>query len=253
MREHLLFTLYGPMQAWGTSAAVGEERTSAGFPTRSGVLGLLAGALGIRRHEEERLAALSGGYGVAVASHAPGLRFADYQTTQVGGDARKRVYRTRRDEVGGLLPHGEEANTILSTREYLANACFTACLWAQDAATALHPLEDLRKALLQPVFVPSLGRKACPVARPFTPTLVLAPNAGQALLAYRPVPEGEAEPITRLPGWSSTPTLVRADAGHGWPHTLMTTQVRDAVTHHGRRQFSLRDEEHFTLPAGGAA
>lgn len=251
MREHLLFTLYGPMQAWGTAAAVGEERPTAGQPTRSGILGLVAGALGIRRDEESSLAALTSGYGVAVATLAAGKRFTDYHTVQVAGSASKRTYRTRRDELGGMLPKGEAPNTILSSREYLADAVFIACLWAHPHAP--HALTHLREALLEPVFVPSLGRKACPMALPLDPTLIEASNAGAALMAYSPCRGLEDSRRRRLLGASPAQVFVRADEGHGWPDVTLHATVRDMVTHHGRRQFGQRTEHLFRLPAGGDA
>lgn len=250
MREHLLFTLYGPIQAWGTPAAVGEERPTAGHPARSAVLGLLAGALGIRRDEEARLAALTAGYGVAVATVAAGERFVDYHTVQVAGTTRNRVFRTRSDEVGGLLTRNEDLNTILSSREYLADACFKACLWIVGAPPAPHTLKQLREALCNPVFVPSLGRKACPTAMPFDPMIIEADDAGRALLAYRPCRGFTPSQRRRLLGNEATPVHVWADSGHGWPDVVMKTTVRDMATDHARRQFGLRTEEHFILPAG---
>jgi CRISPR system Cascade subunit CasD len=248
MRDYLLFTLYGPMQSWGTSAAVGEVRPTAGHPTRSGVMGLIAAALGIRRHEEDRLAALSGGYGLAVAAHASGGRLVDYHTVQVGGAARGRVYRTRSDEVGGMLPHGEEPNTILSDREYLTDACFVACLWAANDAPP-HSLDHIRQALLTPCFTPSLGRKSCPAGVPFDPAMVRAADAGEALLGYSPC-RGTSVAARRLLCPDGAGELqVWADAGHGITEgkALLRATVRDRVSHHGRRQFVLREEAHLSL------
>ena len=65
MTDYLLFRLYGAMAAWG-DIAVGEQRPSTPHPSKSALLGLLAAALGIRRHEDERHQALADGYGFAV-------------------------------------------------------------------------------------------------------------------------------------------------------------------------------------------
>ena len=53
MPDLVVFRLYGPMAAWG-DIAVGEERPSFSYPTKSGVFGLLAAALGIGREEDDR-------------------------------------------------------------------------------------------------------------------------------------------------------------------------------------------------------
>ena len=46
----LLLRLAGPLQSWGMLSHF-NERDTARFPTRSGVIGLLAAALGIARDE----------------------------------------------------------------------------------------------------------------------------------------------------------------------------------------------------------
>ena len=184
MARHLVFTLYGPLQAWGT-VAVGEIRPCAGHPTRSGVLGLLAAALGIRRGEDDRLRALSDAYGVAVRVDDPGDRFTDYHTIQTPQEKRKRIFRSRRDELGGMLGPHEKPNTILSRRDYLTDARFTVCLRARGD-DAQPPLEELREALESPRLTPYLGRKSCPPGLPFMPRIIEADDALAALDAYAP-------------------------------------------------------------------
>src|SRR6056297_3475917 len=100
--KYLVFRLYGPLSAWG-GIAVGESRHSAVYPSKSALLGLLAAALGIRRDEEARQAALAAGYQFAVKVLRTGSLLRDYHTTQVPDSAGKLVYRTRCDE----LLHGK--------------------------------------------------------------------------------------------------------------------------------------------------
>ena len=47
----LVFRLYGPMASWG-EIAVGENRHTANYPSKSALLGLLGAALGIERDDE---------------------------------------------------------------------------------------------------------------------------------------------------------------------------------------------------------
>ena len=54
MTEVLCLTLRGPLASWG-EIAVGRVRPSGDKPTRSALLGLLAGMLGIRRDEAAKL------------------------------------------------------------------------------------------------------------------------------------------------------------------------------------------------------
>ncbi|WP_022660211.1 type I-E CRISPR-associated protein Cas5/CasD [Paucidesulfovibrio longus] len=230
MREYLLFTLSGPLQAWGT-VAVGEIRPISGRPTRSGVFGLLAACLGIRRDEENRLAALHEGYHFAVRVDAPGERFIDYHTVQTPRERAKLVYRTRQDELGRMLGPDDEPNTILTRREYLAGSVFTACVWAREEPP--HPLAELRDALFRPRLTPYLGRKSCPADELFRPEIVEAADFAEAL-ARREAPyrTGIVDAADRD---------VFSDELDGL-EKLETFIVRDQVSHHGRRQFSVRPE-----------
>ena len=57
MPRYLLFTLAAPIASFGT-VAVGERRPTWERPAKSQVVGLVAGCLGIERHEEARQQAL---------------------------------------------------------------------------------------------------------------------------------------------------------------------------------------------------
>ena len=56
--DYLVMRLYAPLSSWGT-VAVGEDRPTVNYPTRSAVLGLLGAALGIKRSESQKLQDLS--------------------------------------------------------------------------------------------------------------------------------------------------------------------------------------------------
>ena len=55
----MLLRLAAPLQAWGADSKF-ETRKTAREPTKSGVIGLLAAALGLRRDETEPLTRLAG-------------------------------------------------------------------------------------------------------------------------------------------------------------------------------------------------
>lgn len=162
MADYLLFRLYGPLAAWGV-IAVGQERGSDVQPSKSAIIGLLAAALGVRRHEEERLAALTAGYGFAVRVEAAGVLLRDYHTAQVpsASDLKKRPHRTRRDEL--LIPR-HDLNTVLSSREYRCDALYTVALWA--LSNAPYSPTELAAALAKPQLTLYLGRKSCPLSLP---------------------------------------------------------------------------------------
>lgn len=132
----LALVLAGPLQSWG-SAARFARRTTEAAPTKSGVLGLLAAALGRPRDAGlGDLAALR--FGVRVDQR--GVRMRDFQTA-----------------------HHQVTNTAkpVSDRFYLADAVFVAAVEGDDAL-----ITELHQAVQQPEFLPYLGRRSCPPSRP---------------------------------------------------------------------------------------
>jgi len=175
MRQFLLFRLYGPMAAWG-EVAVGDTRLSAAHPSKSAVLGLVAAALGLRRDDEARLQQLESGCGFAVRVDAAGELLRDYHTAQVPPEQRKVRYYTRRDEL-----KGDDLYTILSTRDYRTDSCYSVALWATAESCSL---TDLQQALLHPKLPLCLGRKSCPLSLPLNPQLIEADALKKAFDQY---------------------------------------------------------------------
>lgn len=132
----LPLVLAGPLQAWGSSSRFSRRNTE-NAPTKSGVVGLLAAALGRDRTADlADLAALR--FGVRVDQ--PGTRVRDYQT------AHHLV-------TGVSMP--------VSERFYLSDAVFVV---AVEGGSEL--VRSLYEAVLAPVYLPYLGRRSCPPSRP---------------------------------------------------------------------------------------
>ena len=121
--QFLLFTLYAPMGSFG-EIAVGERRMSWARPGRSAVFGLVAAALGIERADEAGHRNLETGLYFAVRTDAAGRPFIDYHTAQTPKARKGRSFTTRRKEV-----MSGDSYTVLSSREWLADPCFTVSLW----------------------------------------------------------------------------------------------------------------------------
>lgn len=134
----LLLRLAGPMQAWGDSARF-VRRTTRHEPTKSGVVGLLASALGRGREESvEDLAQLEMG----VRADQPGTLLRDFQTERsLSGDK--------------VMP--------LSQRYYLQDAAYLVALGGPDDM-----LGHLDRALRSPRWPLYLGRRSCPATLPVT-------------------------------------------------------------------------------------
>ena len=134
----LLLRLAAPLQAWGADSKF-ETRKTAREPTKSGVIGLLAAALGLQRDETEPLARLAQ------------LRFG------------VRVEREGQLLVDFHMARNEEKDrSYVTYRHYLEDAVFLVGLESDDE-TLLHTLEE---ALTHPAFPLYLGRRACPPTLP---------------------------------------------------------------------------------------
>ena len=137
----LVFTLYAPMGSFG-EIAVGERRMSWARPGRSAILGLVAAALGIERglmmRRTERLEA---GLYYAVRTDAPGQPLIDWHTAQTPKARKGRSFATRREEL-----ESDDLNTVLSTREWRTDTCFTVVLWPRPESTLDHRRDRRRSA-----------------------------------------------------------------------------------------------------------
>jgi CRISPR system Cascade subunit CasD len=161
----LLLRLDGPLQAWGSSSMF-EQRATGLHPTKSGITGLLAAALGRPREADILdLAALR----CAVRVDQPGEVLSDFQTVGIDG-----WY-----SASGKVTVGRPK---LSRRQYLADAIFTAALAGEDHAL----IDACAAALVHPVHGLFLGRKSCPPAAPiYITTSDQEPDAALAALPYQ--------------------------------------------------------------------
>jgi len=140
----LLLRLAGPMQSWGTTSRFDQRDTGKG-PSKSGVIGLLAAALGIDREEwNDDLRALAA-LAMGVRHDRPGVLKRDYQTA--GCAASDKMIRAD----GSVSKDG-----VTSHRDYLADAVFLVGLEGPDRRL----LERAHAALQNPVWPLALGRKS---------------------------------------------------------------------------------------------
>jgi CRISPR system Cascade subunit CasD len=244
-REFLMFRLWGPMASWG-EIAVGERRGSWGRPSRSGVLGLVAAALGIERSDTPAHQRLEQDLGLAVRVDHPGKPLRDYHTAQSPSQKRGLRWATRRDE---LNPAGD-LNTILSERGYYTEMDALIALWARGSSPA-YPLIRVEARLAEPVFTLYLGRKACPLGLPPAAHLVPAEDLDAAFRAYDVITAeitsklGKYAPKARGDGPRSL-WLGEADANELGLLTRdrlrQRTQRRDGIRDRARWQFNDRAE-----------
>lgn len=230
----LLFTLYAPMASFG-EIAVGERRMSWARPGRSAILGLVAAAQGIERADDDAHARLEAGLHFAVRTDAPGRPLIDYHTTQTPRARKGRSYATRREELdaSGL-------NTVLSSREWRADSCFTVVLWPRTDQSV--DLDLMAESLRHPRFVLYVGRKSAPLGLPLNPAIVEANSFFSALEIRRPN-DAEQEILirTRIDGLAGGEIAFDHDAPVPPCHTRLERR-RDAVVSRVRWQFADRFE-----------
>ena len=131
----LLLRLEGPMQSWGYRSRF-DYRDTALEPTRSGVIGLICAAMGIAPR----------GAHLAIRSDPNG------RACGQGWPARTRLPHSAGCHQGGWQQRG----TVVSHRDYLADAIFTVGLESQDK----YLLVEIAEAVCNPTWALFLGRKA---------------------------------------------------------------------------------------------
>jgi CRISPR system Cascade subunit CasD len=139
MSDTLLLRLAAPMQSWGDSSKF-QKRITRREPTKSGVIGMIAAALGRERQESvEDLCHLK--FGVRID-----------QTGKV-----QREYQIARKWLPQEKTYSnKEDGSFLSTRYFLHDAVFLVGLEGD-----MKLLEKIETALQNPVFPIGLGRRAC--------------------------------------------------------------------------------------------
>jgi len=138
----LLLRLVGPMQSWGTTSRFNQRDTDK-EPSKSGIIGLLAAAMGIDRNnwtDLEPFTRLSMG----VRHDRPGLPKRDYQTAGCAIT----------DSI--IKANGTQAKDgVISQRYYLADAAFLVALEGDEGT-----LGKAYAKIKSPVWPLALGRRS---------------------------------------------------------------------------------------------
>jgi CRISPR system Cascade subunit CasD len=139
------------MQGWGYMADH-AFRNSLPYPTRSGITGLLAAAIGTNRNDPEESAETARLnklrmtiLGLQVGSRGSGRQIRDYHTAQT---------RNRNGVVIG--------DATVTRRDYLVDSKFLVMLDGDDDF-----LDELQSALKNPVWFGTLARRSCVPSSPF--------------------------------------------------------------------------------------
>lgn len=139
----ILLKFTGPLQSWGTSSHF-ETRYTDRYPSKSGVIGLIAASLGYSRDDDLKIRELN-----------------------------KLDFAVRVDQEGTLLkdfhiatkykPNGNFDRTYVTNRYYLQDALFIVAIGSTD-----HELIDrIAKGLRNPYYQQFLGRRSLPLTADF--------------------------------------------------------------------------------------
>lgn len=159
--------LDGPLQSWGFASRF-DRRSTALHPTRSGVLGLVAAALGIDKYsvgEEQRIASFES---LSLTS------FTLPRRSRRGDDLEMQRLEDYHTVTGIRRASGklDRDATVQTYRHYLLDSRFGVLV---EGPSAL--LEEISSALQDPKWGGWLGRKCC---IPASPVLVAAPDTRTA-------------------------------------------------------------------------
>lgn len=202
----LLLRLEGPLQAWSAQGKLGVRDTER-EPTKSGVIGLVAAAMGIARGDDDALAALAA-LRMAVRVDRAGTLLHDYHTAG-GGSFRGSSYTVF-----------DTSDCVPTHRYYLQNASFVAALEG-DASLIAH----IAGALTAPRYPLFLGRRSCPPS--VVPLMHVADGDLRTALADAPLAEDPDEPPYRL--------VIEAEGSEGDPRYDAPLSFAPAERRYGRR------------------
>ncbi|MFC5181989.1 type I-E CRISPR-associated protein Cas5/CasD [Actinomadura harenae] len=242
MTSVLLIRLAGPLQSWGVASRFSARRDSHSRPTKSGVIGMCAAALGLPRSMEATESTVLGELARAVfgvRADRPGVPVRDFHTVGAGTfplrprdlilDHRRAAAvqdgldaatgdrfghhtladwygapkRISADPVSGVHVSREVSRAALITeRWYLADACFLVGLQHEDEDF----LASVGWALEHPRHLLWLGRKSCPPSG----TLSLGTFPGDLDTVFRghrllPGPDETDPPENRVWAWFQVP------------------------------------------------
>lgn len=227
----VVFRIAGPMQAWPTRPGRAIKSTS-DHPTRSGMIGLVANALGWDYHDD--LAPLTNA-AWAVRADRPGIVETDFHTAGAGtmpllpGNALdlrlgKIIHAAAKRDQTPILTEGDyvppridldadgnpapkPGNAAVLVDEYLADAVFTAAVTCPPALA-----QRIHTALTCPARLLHLGRRAYPATGQIALDLIDDPatTAAAVLHTYRLDEDHQPGPW-RI--WADTP-IPGADQRH---------------------------------------
>lgn len=169
------------MQAWGASSRF-TRRDTLPHPTKSGILGMMAAAMGIDKFADAEAKKLAPLQALRLCTYAvpklnrwkkplPVGRLQDFHTIGGGYDKKHILHVPKRASGTHNL------NTVITRRDYLTDARFLVTLSGKEQI-----LQDIATAIQTPIWGTWLGRKCCIPATPIQPTIDTDRNRAAQLI-----------------------------------------------------------------------
>ena len=159
----LLLRLAGPLQSWGSPCHFTTRRTFS-EPTKSGVIGMIASAMGIQREDEAAINELTKlRFGVRVDRE--GKLLVDFHTLRLPKKPAEEKDPDLNPELDPIYLSYRDWDTWptqVTRRHYLQDAVFLAGIESDDT-DLLSKIAEAIKAPAHPLF---LGRRSCPPSLP---------------------------------------------------------------------------------------
>ena len=172
----IVLRLEGVMQSWGDDSKW-NHRASSQMPSKSGIVGMLACAMGLER-DDHAIVELGDAIIMAVRADRPGMMATDFQTV-TGYPLLTAEGKPR-----------STGNTFISRREYLQDAAFTVFLEAEKGWE-----KRIIDALGDPVWPVYLGRKNCVPSRPVLMEITMEYGSLQDAVNRYPTSERSVMPM----------------------------------------------------------
>lgn len=224
----LLLRLAAPLQAWGDHRAVLDSRHTAPRPTKSGVIGLLAAALGRDRDEPlGQLADLTMG----VRADVPGTLLRDYHT--VSDYRGVPLLSANLNAKGRQKPTSKPRYIQPTQRFYLQDAAFL--VGVNGPADVMDELAAAAKA---PACLLGLGRRSCPPTFPLALGLTESPLI-EALTEQEWLASPHARTVWQNRNRGASPATI------GLPATIDDPNG-DTLLHDQPISFALGQQRHTT-------
>lgn len=156
----ILLKLSGPLQAWGMESHF-ETRQTDRYPSKSAIVGLIAGVMGYRREENDKMAELNK-IDFAVRIDQKGTLLRDYHTAKM------------------YTEKGDLKRTYVTNRYYLQDAMFIVAISIGEEEL----FQKIYYSLKHPYFQPFLGKRSLPL----NPDFILGITDLGAIESFKELP-----------------------------------------------------------------